>query len=86
MVAFDARTLRVTWSGPYLEADRLFGFGHTVPLPRHLLERSYQEEKDSFLQHPYWGDQFVGAGPFKVREVAPARHYLLEANEQYVLG
>jgi peptide/nickel transport system substrate-binding protein len=34
----------------------------------------------------YWREEFVGAGPYKVREWVPGSHLLLEANDRYLLG
>ena len=85
--AVDPRTVRVTWKSPFIEADRMFGTrAFASPMPRHLLERPYIENKAGFTQLPYWSDEFVGTGPFRVREFARGSHLLLEANEQYVLG
>jgi peptide/nickel transport system substrate-binding protein len=82
----DPRTVMVTWKRPYIEADKLFGRDLAVPLPKHLLERAYQEEKGSFTELPYWSDQFVGTGPFKVQELVRGSHVVLAAYDQYVLG
>ncbi len=45
--AVDARTVTVTWSQPYIEADTLFGNQSTfaLPLPRHILEKPFTEDK-----------------------------------------
>src|SRR5688500_16856537 len=84
----DARTLLVTWSKPYIDADTMFGSQTTfaVPLPKHLLERPFQEEKASFNDHPYWTTEFVGTGPFRLREFVRGAHLTLDANRGYVLG
>src|SRR5581483_418302 len=68
----DPHTLRVTWSQPYIGADALFsGLHFPSPLPRHLLEESYRTDRTSLLDLSYWGPDFVGAGPFKLREWIP---------------
>ena len=82
----DDRTLRIVWKATFIEADSMFSYAHGVPLPRHLLERAYLEDKANLVQHAYWGPQFVGAGAYKLREAVQASHFVLEANEQYVLG
>src|SRR6266511_3866018 len=41
----DARTVVVRWREPFIEADQLFSPGMAPPLPRHILERTYQEQK-----------------------------------------
>ena len=68
----DPRTLVITWQQPFIEADRMFaadGSVQSLPLPRHLLEKAYQDNKAGFLEVPAVGaDGFVGAGPFKLKE------------------
>lgn len=81
--ALDARTVRVTWKKPYVDADDMFS---SPPLPKHLLERVYRQDKANFLTLPYWTEQFVGTGPFKLKEWAAGSHVIVEANDRYVLG
>jgi peptide/nickel transport system substrate-binding protein len=81
--ARDPGTVTVRWKRPYIQADALF----TVPFfPRHLLEKTYLEEKAAFSQHPYFLGDFVGTGAFRVQLLALGSHLLLSANDQYVLG
>jgi len=82
----DARPVTVRWSKPYIEADRLFTASLAAPMPRHLLERPLAESKAAFLDLPYWGPEFVGTGPFKVREFERGSHLLVEAFDRFVLG
>jgi peptide/nickel transport system substrate-binding protein len=82
--ARDQRTVRVLWKRPYIAADLLFGAQELVP--RHILEPPYLEDKASIASHPYWTTEFVGLGPFKVREFERSSHMVLEANDRYVLG
>jgi peptide/nickel transport system substrate-binding protein len=87
----DPRTMTVHWKGPYIEADTLFShglfsFGLAVPLPKHLLERAYADAKGSFFDQAYWTDEFVGAGPFKLRQFVRGSHLVLDANDAYILG
>jgi peptide/nickel transport system substrate-binding protein len=87
--AVDPRTVTVRWSQPFIEADAMFsGVGNVqpVPLPRHLLEQPYLENKANFVNLPYWNEGFVGAGPFKIREWAPGSHVIVEAFDRYILG
>ncbi|MPZ13843.1 MAG: hypothetical protein GEU73_05375, partial [Chloroflexi bacterium] len=63
----DPRTVIVTWGQPNIEADVMVGSSDQL-LPRHLLEQAYTNDKATFMDHPYWTDEFVGAGPFKLRE------------------
>jgi peptide/nickel transport system substrate-binding protein len=87
--AMGPRTLVVHWKHPYVNADRLFtrtGGSRILPMPKHLLEDAYQQDPTSFPQLSYWTHDFVGLGPFKLREFMENSHMVLEANERYVLG
>jgi peptide/nickel transport system substrate-binding protein len=82
----DPRTLTVNWKQPFIGADTMFSHRVAMPLPRHLLERAYEEDKAGFTQLPYWSLEFIGTGPYRVREWAKGSHIMLEANESYALG
>lgn len=84
--ARDSQTVTVTWKRPYIEAHLLFTRARGQPLPRHILEAAYHENKAGFLDHPYWSQAFVGTGPFRLREWVGGSHILLEANPSYLLG
>lgn len=85
----DPLTVVVRWSQPYVLADQLFTYSRSLqhmPLPRHLLEPTYAEDKNSLLTLSFWTEGFVGTGPYKVREFAAGSHLLLDAYDAYVLG
>jgi peptide/nickel transport system substrate-binding protein len=84
--ALDDRTLIAHWRRPYIAADMLFWRRSGNPLPRHLLERTYLENKAAFLLQPYWAEEFVGLGAFKLRAFHRGSGVLLEAHPGYVLG
>jgi peptide/nickel transport system substrate-binding protein len=84
--AVDPTTLVVRWREPFINADQLFSRRMTLPLPKHLLEKPFAEDKTNFLNLPYWAQEFVGTGPFKIREYERGNHLILEANDGYVLG
>lgn len=44
------------------------------------------ENKPNFLELPYWREEFVGTGPYKLREWTLNSHVVLDANDRYVLG
>jgi peptide/nickel transport system substrate-binding protein len=77
--AADPRTITVRWKTPYIEADTLFSTAVAVALPRHLLEKSYLEDKAGFTQTSFWTTEFVGSGPYKLREWQTASYAILEA-------
>lgn len=89
VAAPDGQTVVVTWSQPYIAADTFLTKtrNHSVlPMPRHLLEATYAESKDGFVQSPRWGQEYVGTGPYRLAQWVPGSHLLLDANDQYVLG
>lgn len=80
--SIDSQTVVVRWNRPFIDADRVF----TSPLPRHLLQGAYQTDKAKLPDQPYWLTDFVGTGPFRLREVARSSHLIFDANAEYVLG
>lgn len=87
--AIDSQTITVKWKRPYIRADSMFMIatgGFAPPLPKHLLERPFTEDKALFLEQPYWTHAFISTGPFKLREWAPSSHVVVDAFDQYVLG
>lgn len=86
IAAPDSRTIIVRWKQPFIEADTLFSYTRAVPFPRHLLETAYLESKATFTDHVYWSTEYVGTGPFKLRDWFPGSHLVVEAYDRYVLG
>ncbi len=82
----DPRTIVVRWREPFIEADYLFTRNFAMPLPRHLLEQPFSEDKGGFLALPYWRDAYVGLGPYRLQEWVLSSHLLLAANDAYLLG
>jgi peptide/nickel transport system substrate-binding protein len=84
--AVDASTVTAHWKQPFVQADTLFTFAFAVPLPRHLLERAYTEDKTNFTQHPYFTIEFVGTGAYRLQTWVQSSHLIVAANDGYVLG
>src|SRR5579871_5332088 len=85
----DPSTVTVTWKSSYIYANRMFttgADGFATPLPSHLLEQPYRDSKDTFRQLSYWSADYVGNGPFKVKEFVPDNHVTVSANDHYILG
>ncbi len=85
----DQRTLVVSWSKPFVEADTLFtrtDRSRILPMPRHLLEQSYTDDHSGFLSQSYWSQDFVGTGPYRLKSWMPGSNMLLQANDRFVLG
>jgi peptide/nickel transport system substrate-binding protein len=75
-------TVRFSFSSPYAAAERLFD--SVAMLPRHLLEKDYQEGK----LNQSWGlstapDKMAGLGPFRLKQVVPGERIVLERNPYY---
>jgi peptide/nickel transport system substrate-binding protein len=80
----DASTIVLRWTRPYIEADSWFGA--LEPQPRHLLAKAMDEDPGSFAQHPLFKTEFVGSGPFKLKEWVPGSHLKVAAYDGYFLG
>jgi peptide/nickel transport system substrate-binding protein len=78
----DAQTLVFQLPKPYGVEERLFdGF---VILPRHLLEKPYQEGKLSQLWTPSTPpNELAGLGPFRLKEYVAGQKLVLERNPYY---
>jgi peptide/nickel transport system substrate-binding protein len=78
----DAYTVRFTFPSPYAPAERVFD-GLAI-LPRHLLEKDYQDGKigqDWTLNTP--PAQIAGLGAFRLKQVVPGDRIVLERNPYY---
>ena len=64
IVATDPQTVVVSWNQPFIEADAMFAYDIAPPMPKHLLEPAYLEDKATFFSRPFWNTEFVGAGPY----------------------
>jgi peptide/nickel transport system substrate-binding protein len=82
----DDRTVHVRWSKPFIRADTMFTRALALPLPRHILQAPYTDERLTFTDLPYWSAEFVGTGPFRVKELARGSYLTVSANDAYVLG
>jgi peptide/nickel transport system substrate-binding protein len=82
----DAATLTVTWSGPFIDIGTVLGEFQVGLLPKHLLEEAYRTDKAGLLDLPYWTSDFVGAGPYRLRQWVPGVGLSVDANPDYVLG
>lgn len=80
----DARTVTVTWRQPYIQADQLFTTARTMP--KHLLEKSYLEDKEGFKNLPYWTTEYVSNGPYRLSAWETGVLATLDAYDGYQLG
>jgi peptide/nickel transport system substrate-binding protein len=78
----DAYTLVFQLTKPYGAAERLFD-GFAI-LPRHLLEKPYQEGKlDQIGSLATQANQWAGLGPFRFKEYLAGQRLVLERNPYY---
>lgn len=82
----DDHTVVIRWNRPYVSADSLFTRRLAYPRPEHILGSAYADKKDTVLSGPYWREQYVGTGPFRLKQWAPDSHVVLQAFDQYLQG
>src|SRR4030095_12972236 len=86
ITALNTQTLRIVWREPYAGAASL-AEDDLAPLPMHLLQQSYLLDKQEYLQSSFWtSDEYVGSGPFRVKEWQKGISIILNANPYFVLG
>jgi peptide/nickel transport system substrate-binding protein len=86
VVADDDRTVTVRWTRPFTEADRMFTAETLLPYPKHLAEATYVTNKGALFELSLWVNDYVGAGPFRLKEFVRNSHLTLSAFDGYVLG
>lgn len=85
VAAPDPRTVVIRWNQPY--PDAVEDVGVLPPLPRHILEQPYQGlEPDPFLGLPFWRENYVGAGAFKLEHREPGAFFEVSAFDGFALG
>jgi peptide/nickel transport system substrate-binding protein len=86
----DPLTLVLTWKQPYFQADRVLPreipavASHIVGAP---WERAVQTgDKQAFMALPYWADEWVGLGPYRVVNRVVGSQLEAVAFDDYFLG
>jgi peptide/nickel transport system substrate-binding protein len=86
MTAPDSRTLVIRWKSLYVFANEL-GLSTLVPLPSHLLGPLHEKgDKPAFTGSSYLTDDWVGLGPYRLKEWARGSFMTLTAYDDYFLG
>jgi peptide/nickel transport system substrate-binding protein len=78
----DARSATFHWKRLYINADGLT----LVPMPKHIVEPAYLQNKQSLLDLPVWSTEAVGSGAYRVKDFQRGSHAVLDAFDGYVLG
>jgi peptide/nickel transport system substrate-binding protein len=84
--AIDPSSVRARWKSPYINADAMFSYEFALPIPHHVLAPVYAEDKERFIEHPYFSTEFVGNGAFRVRDWERGSHLVFAANDRYFAG
>jgi peptide/nickel transport system substrate-binding protein len=82
MEAVDDRTLVIYWKQPYILVD----YFSPDMLPAHILESTFRENDQALATSPWLSTEYVGNGPFKLKEFIPSAYVTLTAFDSYVLG
>ena len=89
--ALDARTFVIRWSAAYADAAALIE-GDFEPLPQHVLDRPFSafeqdpSAREPFIQLPFWGSEYVGAGPYRLVRWEPGSSFEAAAFDGHALG
>lgn len=90
VAAPDPRTLVLHWKAPFIDADKIMstetGAQHKAPLPRHLFEQPFNENKAGMLDLAYWAEGYIGTGPYKLEQWVGGSYFTLGAFDRFALG
>jgi len=85
VVAPDARTVVIRWRQPYAEAGMLQETFQA--LPKHILEEPLQTlDPVAFSNAPFWSQEYVGLGPYRLDRWEPGAFIEARAFDRHVLG
>ena len=85
VTTLDARSVVLHWNQPY--PDVLDEVNLLPPLPSHILERPYAElAAELFMSLPFWRDEYVGAGPWRLDRRAVGSFFEASAFDGFVFG
>jgi peptide/nickel transport system substrate-binding protein len=77
---------RSYYSTPYYLAN-IMGLRALWPLPRHRLENEYEtNDAVAFTNLPYWTDEYIHLGPFRLVSFDSSDSFTLQAYDGYFLG
>jgi peptide/nickel transport system substrate-binding protein len=94
VTAADPRTIVIGWKDRYVLAGQVGSSesnqqGSALPpLPRHILEQAFAERQpgNSFAGLPFWSNEYVGVGPWKLDHREPGAYFEATAFDGFVFG
>jgi peptide/nickel transport system substrate-binding protein len=87
VTAPDPRTVVIQWRSTYPDADGGGQSNILNPLPRHLLKADLEsQDPEAFIAHPFWTQDYVGAGAYKLDKWEPGSYLEGVAFDNHVLG
>ncbi len=85
VAAPDPRTVVIRWKQPY--PDAIDDVNVVPPLPRHILEQPYQQlAVEAFMALPFWREEYVGLGPWRLEHREPGSYFEATAFDRFVFG
>jgi len=81
--AVDPHTVTIHWSQIYVRGGDATGL---EPLPRHLLEPLFQQDKEAFASSRYFTTDFIGLGAYKLARWEQGSHIEATRFDDYYLG
>jgi peptide/nickel transport system substrate-binding protein len=91
VVAMDRERFVINWKRPYPEADSLSYSNREFPaLPQHMLGPAFDtlatSGRESFVSNPFWTQEYVGLGPYRIQQWHSGSSIDLVRFEGYALG
>ena len=87
VVATDPQSLTIRWKNLNIFANAMGIETGLIPYPRHKLGALWEAgDKQAFANSPYLADEFVGLGPYKIREWLRGSYLEAEAFDGYFEG
>lgn len=81
----DDHTVVMEWTKTYPFAGTIVEYD-LGPLPAHILEPIYQNQKAQLPDQPYWHQEFVGVGPYRLAEWQTGSYLVLRAYDGFFGG
>lgn len=79
----DAYTVVYHWQRPFAFVQQT---GRHAIVPEHLLAEPLRGDRELFNNHRYNTTEYVGLGPYRLKNWAPGSHFEFEAFNRYFLG